>query len=221
MDSIPPQLGVFPLPHVVLFPNALLPLHIFEHRYRALLSDALAGSRRIVMAVSRADGGGLHPLGCVGKVVEHQPLPDGRSDVILKGECVVQLGDVVSEVPYRTSRVQCFPRDARFAEDPGARDRVLELKRRLEDACPGCVAALREHIAEDLAEEGGLTLLHTVAMHLPVEVPRKLEWLACPDSLTRWEKIRDTLVGMAKDRAARKRVIHQYADLQPDNPGIN
>ena len=51
MSTIPDQLGVFPLPHTVLFPRTLLPLHIFEPRYRALLEDALRDSRRIVMAV--------------------------------------------------------------------------------------------------------------------------------------------------------------------------
>ena len=51
MDRIPEQLGVFPLPHVVLFPHALLPLHVFEPRYRALVHDAIHGSGRFVMSV--------------------------------------------------------------------------------------------------------------------------------------------------------------------------
>jgi Lon protease-like protein len=221
MDPIPDQLGVFPLPHIVLFPNALLPLHIFEPRYRVLLRDALKGSRRFVMAVSMPDGDGFHRVACLGKVVEHQPLPDGRSDLILKGERVVEIGEVVSHVPYRTARVRCFPEDAAFAEGPGARDRILELKRLLEDACPGCVEGLRAHISDDLGEEGGLTLLHTVAMHLPVDISRKLDWLQCSDSLRRWEKIRATLVDLGKNRETRKRVLLQYADLEPENPGIN
>jgi Lon protease-like protein len=221
MDRIPDQLGVFPLPHVVLFPNALLPLHIFESRYRALVRDSLEGSRRFVMAVAKPDGAGFHRVACMGKIIEHQPLADGCSDVILKGERVVEIGETVSNVPYRTAQIRCFADDTSFADKPGAPDRIVELKQRLEDACPGCVEALRAHIADDLGEEGGLTLLHTIAMHLPVEVALKLEWLACPDSLARWEKMRATLLSMASDRQAGKRVIHRYADLQPENPGIN
>ena len=44
---------IFPLPNVVLFPNALLPLHIFEPRYRQMTADALEGERLIAMALLR------------------------------------------------------------------------------------------------------------------------------------------------------------------------
>jgi Lon protease-like protein len=227
MDPIPAQLGLFPLPHVVLFPNALLPLHVFETRYQALLRDSLAGSERFVMAVLKPghEESPAHPdiyrHACVGRVVEHQPLEDGRSDLILKGERVVEIGRVVSLEPYRTVEVRCSPSDTAFAESPGARDRILELKRLLEDACPGCVEALREHMPDEQEPEGGLTLLHTIAMHLPVEIPRKLEWLRCPDSLARWTKIRRTLIEMGRARTERNRIFNCYEDLQPDNPSVN
>ena len=48
---LPPTIPIFPLPNVVLFPNVFLPLHIFESRYRAMVSDALAGDRIIGMVL--------------------------------------------------------------------------------------------------------------------------------------------------------------------------
>jgi uncharacterized protein len=50
---LPPTIPIFPLPNVVLFPNVFLPLHIFELRYRAMVTDALAGDRIIGMALLR------------------------------------------------------------------------------------------------------------------------------------------------------------------------
>ena len=51
---LPPTIPIFPLPNAVLFPNVFMPLHIFEPRYRAMVSDALAGDRIIGMVLLRA-----------------------------------------------------------------------------------------------------------------------------------------------------------------------
>ena len=125
METIPTQLGVFPLPNTVLFPSTLLPLHVFEPRYRTLVEDALAGTRRIVMAVLKpgfeSDYHGspdVHAVGCVGRIVEHEKLEDGCSDLILKGEAVVHIDSFVSEEPYRTARIRTLPEDQAFAKDP-------------------------------------------------------------------------------------------------------
>jgi Lon protease-like protein len=228
MDTLPARLGVFPLPNIVLFPDTLLPLHVFEPRYRALVADAMAGPRRIAMGVLQpgweADYEGspaMHPVACVGRVVEHQLLADGCSDLILRGESVVRIEEVASEKPYRTASVAPVQEEGSFSTAPGARERCRELHRLLEGACPGCVQALRERWPADFRKECSVELLHTVAMHLPVSVDRKLEWLACPGSLARWESIRGTLRELGDTRGAQKRVIRRYDDLRPEDPGSN
>jgi Lon protease-like protein len=228
MDTLPTRLGIFPLPDLVLFPDTLLPLHVFEPRYRALLADAVADSRRIVMGVLEpgweADYEGspaIHPTACVGRVVEHQLLQDGCSDLILRGEAVVRLEEVPSEKPYRTAKIVKVTQEGCFATAPEAGERCAELRRLLEGACPGCVKALQERWPVDFKKEGSLELLHTIAMHLPVSVEKKLEWLACPGSLARWEKIRETLEEMGETRGAQRRVIRRYDDLHPDDPVTN
>jgi ATP-dependent Lon protease len=118
------ELPIFPLPQVVLFPQAILPLHIFEARYRALLRDCLATHRVMAMAlVSGASHGGDHghpPIRSVagaGLIVEHQPLPDGRANILLHGCVRVRLEELPFVPPYRRARATLLT-DAEDAHDP-------------------------------------------------------------------------------------------------------
>lgn len=82
------RLSIFPLPGAILFPGLALPLHIFEPRYRAMTSDALARDRRIAMIQPQTGGEGapLFEVGCVGKIGEVEALEDGRYNLVLEGE---------------------------------------------------------------------------------------------------------------------------------------
>jgi Lon protease-like protein len=100
------RLPIFPLPSVQLFPHAILPLHIFEPRYRELLHDAMASDRRFAIAVltddydPSEDGPGrrpaIRPVCGVGEVIAHEPLPDGRSNILLHGLARVR---ILEELP--------------------------------------------------------------------------------------------------------------------------
>jgi Lon protease-like protein len=81
------RLSVFPLGGALLFPRMHLPLHIFEPRYRAMVSDALVRDRRIGMIQPRAEGSPppLFDIGCVGRIAEVEALDDGRFDIVLEG----------------------------------------------------------------------------------------------------------------------------------------
>ncbi|MBW4330758.1 LON peptidase substrate-binding domain-containing protein [Stakelama sp. CBK3Z-3] len=81
------RISVFPLGGALLFPRMHLPLHIFEPRYRAMVSDALARDRRIGMVQPRepGDAPALFEIGCLGKIVEVETLEDGRFDIVLEG----------------------------------------------------------------------------------------------------------------------------------------
>lgn len=82
------RLSIFPLPGAILFPGLALPLHIFEPRYRALASDALARDRRIAMIQPQRPGedAPLYSVGCVGRIGEVEAHEDGRYNLILEGE---------------------------------------------------------------------------------------------------------------------------------------
>jgi Lon protease-like protein len=108
-------LPLFPLPNVVLLPRAVLPLHVFEERYRRMTADVLTGDRRIAMALLRPGWQGdydhrpaVEPAVCVGTVIAHDRLADGRYNLLLRGDL---RGRVTREVaspehPYRLAEVE-------------------------------------------------------------------------------------------------------------------
>src|SRR5688500_4055539 len=92
---------LFPLPGVVLFPRAVLPLHIFEDRYRAMTADALASDKIVAMALlkpgwekSYYGRPAIEPVVCVGRILSHEKLSDGKYNFLLQG---VQRARVIRE----------------------------------------------------------------------------------------------------------------------------
>ena len=81
------RISIFPLAGALLFPGGVLPLHVFEPRYRALVSDAMARDRMIGMIQPRGEGAkpDLFPVGCLGHIEQFEALPDGRYTLLLKG----------------------------------------------------------------------------------------------------------------------------------------
>jgi len=98
------RLSIFPLSGAILFPGLQLPLHIFEPRYRALVTDALARDRRIAMIQPQAvaEGSPLFAIGCVGKIGEVEALDDGRFNIVLEGEHRFRLlRELDAKTPFR------------------------------------------------------------------------------------------------------------------------
>lgn len=81
------RISIFPLAGAILFPEMQLPLHIFEPRYRALISDALARDRLIGMIQPREAGDtpAIYSMGCLGRIGEFEALDDGRYNIVLTG----------------------------------------------------------------------------------------------------------------------------------------
>lgn len=100
---------LFPLPGIVLFPNAILPLHIFEPRYRQLTVDALATDALVTIVQTKrrepqslAGEPAIESIGCVGKILKHERLADGRFNYLLLGCKRVRLiREIVAQTLYR------------------------------------------------------------------------------------------------------------------------
>jgi uncharacterized protein len=113
------RLSIFPLGGALLLPRGLLPLHIFEPRYRALVSDALARDRKIAMiqplvGQEEESHPDLFGIGCVGKIEHVEALPDGRFNLILRGLTRFRLlGELDVATPFRqvTGDVESFADD--------------------------------------------------------------------------------------------------------------
>jgi Lon protease-like protein len=117
MVNLPDLIPVFPLPEVVLLPGEVLPLHIFEPRYRAMVRDALGGHRVIGMVEIDVDSDApstavptICDIGCVGFIAEHQELPDGRFLIWLLGlERFTIDEEIRADTLYRQARVTYTP----------------------------------------------------------------------------------------------------------------
>lgn len=118
------ELPVFPLPRTVLFPGALLPLHIFEPRYRAMVKESLASHKAIAVALLReGEGASFEPVAGVGVIVDSMSLPDGRYNILLQGRARVVLEELPFLPPYRRARatlVRPTPQSAPSACDVAA-----------------------------------------------------------------------------------------------------
>jgi Lon protease-like protein len=128
------RIPIFPLSNVVLFPQLATPLHLFEPRYRQMGREALAGDRRIGMVVVRpefaddmAGDPAVFPIGCAGTVTESQRLPDGRYNIVLRGDYRFR---VVEEEPRREQRLYRVARVVPLVDayDDADRERVAALR---------------------------------------------------------------------------------------------
>ena len=132
---LPTTIPIFPLPNVVLFPNVFLPLHIFEPRYRAMLAAALAGDRIIGMTLLmpgyEADYQGRPPVyavGCAGVITHSEPLPDGRSNVVLRGIEKFRIVEEDTSREYRVARIEPLPETAADSEKQLLKQRRIRLE---------------------------------------------------------------------------------------------
>jgi Lon protease-like protein len=108
------RVGLFPLPNVVLFPLAVLPLHIFEERYKAMTADAVKGSRRIAMALycpgwetNYYGSAAIEPVVCVGTILSHERLEDGRYNLLLRGDARARIvREIPGNQPYRVAELE-------------------------------------------------------------------------------------------------------------------
>jgi len=108
------RLAIFPLPNCVLLPGGLLPLHVFEPRYREMTRDCLSGSR--VMAIARLRPGldgnepgrpAVYPHCGLGRIIASEELPDGRFHILLRGVARVHIAEELHEERlYRQVRAE-------------------------------------------------------------------------------------------------------------------
>jgi Lon protease-like protein len=178
---LPSEIPLFPLPNVVLFPAALLPLHIFEPRYRAMTADALDGERLIGMVMLRPgwekDSAGtpaVFPVGCAGFITHADRLPDGRYNIVLRGQerfriqqerCAREGVEI-----YRVAQIESMPE----APAKHGSSAISEARQRLERLIAKRLQqSTDEVIPNGIADED---LIYGIAQHLePLEKQALLE----------------------------------------------
>ncbi|MBL8861636.1 MAG: LON peptidase substrate-binding domain-containing protein [Planctomycetes bacterium] len=127
----PMEVPVFPLPGVFLFPGCVMPLHVFEPRYRQMVSDLLDRHGRLVMGtlldgVSEVNGPPrFHHVAGLGEIGRHEELADGRFLIWLVGLARVRVEEIDSDRLYRRVRIEPLEEwDVPADEESGLRARV-------------------------------------------------------------------------------------------------
>ena len=99
------ELPLFPLPEVVLFPNEVLPLHIFEARYRMMLKSVLETDSLFGVVKWDPNTKSMANVGCCAHIIKHQTADDGRSNIITIGQQRFQVLEIVRSTPFYTGIV--------------------------------------------------------------------------------------------------------------------
>lgn len=179
MDSLP----LFPLP-VVLFPSVGIPLHVFEPRYRQMVTHVLSGDRRFGLIYHDPDESGpfLNEGGQVGTVAlveKHQPLPDGRSLILVRGlERFRILQEVSGEALYYQARTEPYLDDEVREEEAlkARRKKSLDLFNTVLESLPHVPEALP---SLDLENELSFKLAAMARMDPPAQqelLEMRSEW---------------------------------------------
>jgi uncharacterized protein len=180
------ELPLFPL-STVLYPGLPIPLHVFEERYREMFGRILDGDRRfgVVAIVHGHEVGGsavYHPVGCIAEVRDVRRYPDGRLDVVARGERRFRIDGVAQAAPYIVAEV------ATLGESKGrsASERIVPVTRLFNRY----VTTLLEIAGEDEIEQVDLpddpvAASYLVAAGLQVDLPDKQNLLAVPSAAER------------------------------------
>jgi Lon protease-like protein len=210
---------LFPLPNLVLFPQVMQPLHIFEPRYRQMTADALAGDRLIALVLLRpgweTDYEGapaIHCIGCLGNIAADQMLDDGRYNILLRGLSRIQIvHEIAHGKLYRKARVELV------AEVPVAGVRLeRKLRQQMIGKLPGCFrgqkAVLKQfqQIADSEIPLGALCDI--LAFALPLDAATKQALL---EELEVEERVR-TLLAHLDEKKRHNTLVHAQRKFPPE-----
>jgi Lon protease-like protein len=187
---------LFPLPNLVLFPHVVQALHLFEPRYCQLMKDTLADDHLITMCLAKPTDSGMpvdqpivHDVVCIGKIVAHHELEDGRFNLLLMG---LKRARIVKEIDvdrqYRMAQVEVLE-DIAVNDDQietGMRTKLLEIFRNLVQTEKLLEKESLKSLIINQLPVGTLIDLMSFSITIPVEQRQLI--LATSDVLKRFRK---------------------------------
>jgi ATP-dependent Lon protease len=198
------RLPLFPLEDVVLFPHSMIPLHIFEARYRKMVRDVL-GSNRLVAISLQLEKESLEEgniprvanVASVGELVLAQELPDGRFNLVVRGRARIGIDEeLASDEPYRLIAAHEIPDDPAAAQstDIDEADTTLRaLVSGLAESIPDG-GDLLKHVAA--AQETPAALANVVAASLIADAKARQRLLETTDVFQRLERLSNEVVAL-------------------------
>jgi Lon protease-like protein len=195
---------IFPLPEVTFFPHTLLPLHVFEARYRLLVIDALERDRRLAVVklqpgyeAGYAGKPAVHPVAGLGEIVSCERLANGRYNILLRGECRLQIEqELPSDTLYRLIR-------ARRLVDTEPTGDVAAALARIRAACRSLLTALARpaDLLDTALADGqaaGVVADRVAAAVLP-DADQRQALLETVDVQTRVGRVADAVEALVKE----------------------
>jgi uncharacterized protein len=194
---------IFPLPDVTFFPHTLLPLHVFEARYRVMVIDALERDRRLVVVklkpgyeATYAGKPAVHPVAGLGEIVSCERLATGRYNILLRGETRVRLEqELPSDTLYRLVR-------ARRLADREPRGDVAPALARIRAACKTLLDALArpaDLLDTALADQPPGVIADRVAAAVLPDADTRQRLLETADVAARVTTVADALEALIKE----------------------
>lgn len=191
---LPDIIALFPLPGAILLPDSILPLHIFEPRYRQMVEDCLAELPYIGMIQPQGDDPThLYRIGCLGKMESHRQLPNGNYLIRLQGESRFEIEEeIATNKLYRKARITY----ANFLHDIQENEVTLE-KEPLYETFQNYLQQRSMDIAWEKIETIPIHhLVNILSMNLEFSYSEKQTLLESYDIATRWHDL-ITLLEMA------------------------
>ena len=195
--SIPAVIPIFPLEVAMLFPGVSRPLHIFEPRYRAMVSDALKGDRIIGMTTLKPGYEGnyqgrpaIYEIGCAGVITEVEELSGGRFNIVLRGIVKFRVTGEDQSRSYRLANVEVLPEVLDDTETAA----LHKLRQRLEEMITK---------GSDSKVEPGTSdeqLINMVAQHLPMGLAERQGLLELKNALLRVRALIELIESKTKPR---------------------
>ena len=183
-SQLPDILPIFPLPNVVLMPNASLPLFIFEERYKQMVQDCIAGDRYLSVALLRKgweqESGSPrpYPVAGFGRIVHASRLPNDCMDIVVQGMGRLRMLDFHDDRPYLRATVELLrpayaPDQSLTAQTETMKQRFLDLLDLKRITAPELRTSLR-------LLSSPLDLVFFILARLPLEPYTKQEILQTP-----------------------------------------
>jgi len=194
------KIPMFPL-SAVLYPGGVLPLHVFEERYKKLSQYCIdSGSQFGIVLIERGQevGGGdaRFPVGCMAEIIQHDLMPDGRSNLLVLGTSKINIEQWHSDSPFPVASV----REVHDASTSGSMERAQVVLRRFSDFVESArrMGYQMPAVDEDAISVGleATELIYRIAELLPAgpfDRQRILAAAGCEDRLT---VIEDQLRGL-------------------------
>jgi Lon protease-like protein len=210
------EVRLFPLSDLVMLPSNLLPLHIFESRYREMLEDAMQGDQLIAMATllpgfedeyyTRAP---ISPVVCIGRVTDYHKTDSGTYNLMLLGLARAEIQAEIEPVrSFRRAKVKLL---GEFPPDVGEADKGLgsALAKHLRASLPAAEQLVEYYSRGELSLA---SLTDVAAFHLPLPTEVKLELLAEADHLARAELLLTHLSNPTKPARVATRFPIDFSD---------